>query len=171
MDTLVKDIRYGIRGLLRTPGFAVLAIVTLALGIGANTAMFSVINAVLLRPLPYAEPDRLVWMAESGDEVANRWISYPNFLDWRDRNHVFERISTFRGFSVNLVGADQPVSLGARLVSAEYFRVMGATPFMGRDFTAADDKVGANPVTIISYAFWQQRFAGDPSIIGKPLTL
>ena len=171
METLFRDMRYGIKSLLKHPGFAALAIVTLALGIGVNTAMFSVINAVLLRPLPYAEPDRLVWMAESGDEVANRWISYPNFLDWRERNHVFEAISIFRGWSVNMVGADQPVNLGARLVSADYFRVMRAAPLMGRDFSADDDKPGANPVTIISYPFWQQNFAGDPGIIGKSITL
>ena len=171
MDTLLKDIRYGIRSLLRRPGFAVLAVVTLALGIGANTAMFSVINAVLLRPLPYPEPDRLVWMNESGDEVTNRWPSYPNFLDWRERNQVFESMSTFRGWSVTLTGADQPVNLTARMVTADYFKVMRASPFMGRDFSVYDDQPSANPVTILGYVFWQKQFAGDASIVGKTITL
>ena len=108
MDSLLKDIRYAVRSLVKRPGFAVLAVVTLGLGIGANTAMFSVINAVILRPLPYAEPDRLVWMNESGDEVANRWLSYPNFLDWQERNRGFEALSTFRGWSVTMTASDQP---------------------------------------------------------------
>ncbi len=97
---LLQEIRFGIRSLVKSPGFAVVAVITLALGIGANTAMFSIVNAVLLRPLPYEEPDRLVWMSEFGDEVANRHVSYPNFVDWRERNQSFEAISTFRGWSV-----------------------------------------------------------------------
>lgn len=171
MDTLTRDIRYGVRSLVKRPGFAVLAVVTLALGIGANTAMFSVINAVLLRPLPFAEPDRLVWMNESGDEVANRWLSYPNFVDWRERNRVFESMSTFRGFSVTMTGSDQPLNLNARMVTADYFRVMRAGPFMGRDFSVDDEQPGANPVAIISYGFWQKQFAADDGIVGKTITL
>src|SRR6185312_8645217 len=103
--------------------------------IGVNTAMFSVINAVLLRPLPYPEPDRIVWMNESGDEVNNRFVSYPNFVDWRNRNQVFEAMSTLRGWSVNITGTAQPESLDARLVSASYFKVMRTSPLLGRDFT------------------------------------
>ena len=171
MDSLLKDIRYGVRSLLRRPAFAVLAVVTLALGIGANTAMFSVINAVLLRPLPFAEPDRLVWMNESGDEVADRWLSYPNFLDWRERNQVFESMSTFRGWSVTMTGADQPLNLNSRMVTADYFKVMRVAPFMGRDFSVSDEDQGANSVAIISYGFWQKQFAGDPNILGKNITL
>jgi len=171
METLFRDIRYGIRGLRNHPGFTLLSVITLAVGIGVNTAMFSVINAVLLRPLPYPDSDRLVWMAESGSEVANRWVSYPNFVDWRDRNHVFEAMSTFRGWSVNMTGADQPETFDARIVSAGYFKVMRAIPLLGRDFSDEDDKPGADPVTIISYSFWQQRFGGDPTIVGKEITL
>jgi putative ABC transport system permease protein len=146
-------------------------VLMLAVGIGVNTAMFSVINAVLLQPLPYPEPDRIVWMNESGPEVANRHVSYPNFVDWRARNSVFESMSTFRGWSVNLMGTDKPEALDARLVTADYFRVMRTTPLLGRDFTADDDKPGAAPVTIISYGFWQQRFAGDPNIVGREILL
>ncbi|HEX5603060.1 MAG TPA: ABC transporter permease [Pyrinomonadaceae bacterium] len=168
---MIPDLIYGLRWLRKNPGFTVLAVLMLAVGIGVNTAMFSVINAVLLQPLPYAEPDRIVWMNESGPEVANRHVSYPNFVDWRARNSVFESMSTFRGWSVNITGTDKPEALDARIVTADYFRVMRTTPLLGRDFTADDDKPGAPPVTIISYAFWQQRFAGDPNIAGKQILL
>jgi putative ABC transport system permease protein len=171
VDSLLKDIRYGVRGLLKRGSLTVLAVATLALGIGANTAMFSVINAVLLRPLPYAEPERLVWMNESGPEVANRWLSYPNFVDWRERNKSFEAMSTFRGWSVTLTGRDQPLNLNARMVSADYFTVMRVTPILGRAFTAEDDRAGAGPVTILSHGFWQAQFASDPNIVGKSITL
>lgn len=168
---MLMDVRYALRWLRKNPGFTLLAVLTLAVGIGVNTAMFSVVNAVLLRPLPFPEADRIVWMAESGAEVSNRWVSYPNFLDWRTRNQVFETMSTFRGFSVNLTGTDKPESLNARMVSASYFTVMRATPLLGRDFNDADDQPGATPVTVLSYGFWQQRFGGDPNIAGKEILL
>src|SRR6185369_11403794 len=168
---MITDLRYGLRWLRKNPGFASLAVLTLALGIGVNTAMFSVVNAVLLSPLPYPEADRIVWMNESGPDVKDRWVSYPNFLDWRARNRSFEAMSTFRGFSVNLTGGDRAENLSARLVSADYFKVMRATPLMGRDFTDEDDKYDAPPVTIISYGIWQQHFGGDPNIVGKQIAL
>jgi putative ABC transport system permease protein len=168
---MIQDLIYGLRWLRKNPAFTVLAVLMLAVGIGVNTAMFSVINAVLLQPLPYSEPDRIVWMNESGREVQNRHVSYPNFVDWRARNSVFESMSTFRGWEVNLTGTDKPESLDARIVTADYFKVMRTTPLLGRDFTADDDKPGAAPVAIISYPFWQQRFAGDPNIVGKNILL
>src|SRR6185437_1826001 len=168
---MTQDLIYGLRWLRKNPAFTVLAVLMLAVGIGVNTAMFSVINAVLLQPLPYAEPDRIVWMNESGSEIKNRQASYPNFVDWRARNSVFESMSTFRGWAVNLTGTDKPEALDARIVTADYFKVMRTTPLLGRDFTADDDKPGAAPVTIISYGFWQQRFAGDPNIVGKQILL
>lgn len=171
MDSLIQDVVYGVRWLRKHPGFTVLSVLTLAIGIGVNTSMFSVINAVLLRPLPYPEPDRLVWMAESGPEVVNRWVSYPNFVDWRDRNRVFDAMSTLRGWSVNLTGPDKAENLNARLVSAGYFKVMRATPLLGRDFSDQDDQPGTAPVTLISYGFWQQRFGGDSKIVGSQITL
>ena len=131
-----QDLIYGLRWLRKNPGFTLLAVLMLAVGIGVNTAMFSVINAVLLQPLPYPEPDRIVWMNESGPEVANRHVSYPNFVDWRARNSVFESMSTFRGWSVNITGTDKPEALDARIVTADYFRVMRTTLLLGRDFTA-----------------------------------
>lgn len=171
METLLLDIRYGLRSLLKHRTLTALAIVTLALGIGANTAMFSVINAVLLRPLPYVEPERLVWMNESGNEVGDRWLSYPNFLDWRERSKSFEAMSTFRGWSTTLTGADQPLHLNARMVTADYFKVMRVTPLMGHAFITDDEKPGANPVTVLSHRFWQSQFAGNKDIVGKTVML
>src|SRR5215211_1004659 len=133
---MLQDFIYGLRWLRKNPGFTLLAVLMLAVGIGVNTAMFSVINAVLLQPLPYPEADRIVWMAESGPEVANRWVSYANFVDWRNRNQSFEAMSTFRGWFMNITGSDKPENVNARMVTADYFKVMRATPFMGRDFTA-----------------------------------
>ena len=170
-DNLLQDLTYGIRWLRKNPGFTSLAVLMLAVGIGVNTAMFSVINAVLIQPLPYAEPDRIVWMNESGPEIKNRMVSYPNFVDWRARNQVFESMSTFRGWLVNITGTDKPESVNARIVTHGYFKVMRVSPFMGRDFNAEDDKPGAAPVTLISYATWQQRFAGDLNVVGKDIQL
>jgi len=171
IETLLSDIRFALRGLRKQPVLTGVAILTLALGIGANTAMFSVINTVLLRPLPYPNPDRLVWMNESGDEVANRMLSYPNFVDWRARNQTFEAMSTYRTWALTLTGVDQPTHLDAGMVTADYFKVMGVAPLRGRAFTAEDDRPGATPVAIISYAFWQKYFAGDTSVVGKTIAL
>lgn len=168
---MLQDLIYGLRWLRKHPGFTTLSVLTLAVGIGVNTAMFSVVHAVLLKPLPYPEAERIVWMTESGPEVSNRWVSYPNFLDWQARNQVFESMSTFRGWSVNVTGSDQPENLNSRMVTAGYFKVMKATPLLGRDFTEEDDKPDAPPVTIISHAYWQQRFAGDPDVVGKQVIL
>lgn len=168
---MVTDLKFAIRWLRKNPGFAVLAVLTLGVGIGVNTAMFSVVNAVLLRPLPFPEADRIVWMAESGPEVKDRWVSYPNFVDWRARNQSFEAMSTFRGWSMNLTGAGVPENLTVQMVTADYFKVMRAAPLLGRDFTAQDDQAGATRVTILSYGFWQRTFAGDPNIIGKEIVL
>src|SRR6185369_12499130 len=168
---MLQDLIYGWRWLRKNRGFTLLAVLMLAVGIGVNTAMFSVINAVLLNPLPYPEAERIVWMNESGREISNRQVSYPNFLDWRARNQVFESMSTFRGWGVNLTGSGNAEYLEGRIVSADYFRVMRATPLLGRDFVAEDDQPGSALVTMISYAFWQRHFAGDPNAIGKQILL
>src|SRR5678816_4679846 len=151
VETMIQDLIYGLRWLRKNPGFTLLAVLMLAVGIGVNTAMFSVINAVLLNPLPYPEADRIVWMNESGPEISNRYVSYPNFVDWRARNQVFESMSTFRGWLVNITGTGNPESVNTRMVTADYFKVMRASPLLGRDFNAEDDKPGAAPVTLISY--------------------
>ena len=171
MTNLLQDIIYGFRWLRMHPAFTLLSVATLAAGIGVNTAMFSVIHTVLISPLPYPEADRLVWMNESGDEVGNRWLSYPNFQDWRTRNQSFEGMSLFRAWAVNLTGAGETESLDARMVTHDYFRVMRFAPVVGRDFSEEDDKPGAAPVTIISYGLWQRRFGADPNIVGRSITL
>jgi putative ABC transport system permease protein len=171
MDTLWHDVRYGARMLLKKPGFTVIAVMTLALGLGANTAIFSVIDAVLLRPLPYAEPEQLVMLSETKEQVQNRWVSYPNFLDWRERNRSFEAMSTFRSWTLTLTGSGEPESLNARLVTADYFTVMRVEPLLGRSFTSDEDKPGTSLVTVLSHGFWQRRFGGDPDIIGRSITL
>ncbi len=171
MQRVLSDVRYAIRTLARDRAFTLIAVVTLAIGIGANTSMFSVINAVLLRPLPYTEADRLVWLTEQHDEIASRWMSYPNFLDWRERNQSFEAMAAIRGWQMTLTGTGEAQSVNARMVTGDYFRVMRATPQLGRDFTAAEDRFGAPAVTVLSHAFWQSQFGSDASIIGRAITL
>jgi putative ABC transport system permease protein len=171
MQTLWQDIRYGFRLLLKNPSFTLIAALTLALGIGANTAIFTVVNAVLLRPLPYPEAEKLVWLTERNEEIPTRWISYPNFLDWQARNQSFEALATIRGWQMTLTGSHEAQSINARMVSADYFRVMRARPLLGRDFFSEQDRFGAPWVTVISHAFWQSQFGGDPDIINQSITL
>jgi putative ABC transport system permease protein len=171
IDAILRDLRFGIRMLLKNTGFTSIAVITLALGIGANTAIFSVISAVLLRPLAYEDPDRLVWLFESKTEVQNRWVSYLNFQDWRARNQVFESMSTIRGMRVTLTGSEEAESLEAQLVSADYFSIFRVNPLLGRAFSRDEDLPGTAPVTILSYQFWQERFGGDPQIIGQAISL
>ena len=168
---LWRDLQYGLRLLTRQPAFTSIALLTLTLGIGANTAIFSLINSVLLRPLPYPDADRLVWLTERADRIPTRWISYPNFLDWRERNQSFESIALIRGWQVTLTADGEAQSINARLVSADYFRVMGTRPMLGRDFNSNEDTFGAPRVVALSHAFWQSQYGGDPEIVGKPITL
>ena len=154
METLLKELRYGIRSLLKHPGFTAIAVITLALGIGANTAMFSVINAVLLRPLPYHEPDRLVTIWEESPErdLYQIPVSYANFRDWIDQNHVFEQISAYTFTNLNLTGAGEPARLSTVRSSANLFSLVGATPLLGRAFLPEEDKEGGNRVVILGHA-------------------
>jgi putative ABC transport system permease protein len=168
---LRRDLLYGIRLLARRPGFASIAIVTLALGIGANTAIFSVVYAVLIRPLPYVEADRLIWLSEKHEQIATRWVSYPNFRDWRERNQSFESLALIRGWRLTLTGSGDAQSVNARMVTADYFRVMRVTPLIGRTFDDELDKFGAPRVAVLSHAFWQSQFGGDAEVVGKPVTL
>ena len=146
-------------------------VVVLALGIGANTAIFSVINAALLRPLPYADPDRLVRLSEDSPNVPGMSISYPNFLDWREQNKVFSGIAAMQFRSLNLTGNDEPERLAGRAVSAELFDVLGVKVAQGRSFVPEEDRPGANPVCIVSNGLWQRRFGSDPALVGKQITL
>ncbi|MFL6276644.1 MAG: ABC transporter permease [Blastocatellia bacterium] len=171
MQTLLQDLRYGVRMLCRQPGFTLVAVLTLAIGIGANTAIFSVVNAVLLRPLPYAEADRLIWLAERHEEIAARWVSYPNFLDWQSRSRSFEAMAAIRGWLMTMTGSGDAQAINARLVTADYFRVMRATPMLGRDFSTEEDRFGAPHVAVLSHDFWQSQFGGDPALVGQSITL
>src|SRR5258705_4394936 len=173
MHTLWQDLRYGARMLLKQPGFTSVAVVTLALGIGANTAIFSVINAVLLRPLPYHEPDRLVTIWE---EMPQRGmyeipVSFANLRDWVDQTKTVDQISAYTFTNLNLSGVGEPARLGAVRSSANLFSLVGAAPLLGRSFLPEEDKEGANRVVILGHALWQSRFGSDSGIIGRSLTL
>ncbi|HXD33776.1 MAG TPA: ABC transporter permease [Pyrinomonadaceae bacterium] len=173
MEGLIREIRYAIRGLLKQPVFTAIAVITLALGIGANTAMFSVINAVLLRPLPYHEPHRLVTIWEESPQrgMYEVPVSFANLRDWVDQNHTFDQISAYTFTNLNLTGAGEPARLSTVRSSANLFSLVGATPLLGRAFLPEEDKEGANRVVILGHGLWQSRFGSDTRIIGQSLTL
>jgi putative ABC transport system permease protein len=172
MNTLWQDVRYGLRTLLRRPGFAAVAILTLALGIGANTAIFSVVNAVLLRPLPYKDAERLVAVYETtGGNHERDFISYPNLQDYREQSKSFEDFATFVPQSVNLTGMAEPDRVRGGFVNSGFFRIFGLQPALGRVFQAPEDEPGSARVAVVNYAAWQKRFGGDPKLLGRTLTL
>lgn len=171
MHTLWQDLRFAVRMLAKNWSVTAIIIVVLALGIGANTAIFSVVNAALLRPLPYADPDKLVRLSEDSPQVPQMSISYPNFLDWREQNKVFSGIAAMQFRSLNLTGKDEPERLAGRAVSAELFDVLGVQPAFGRSFAPEEDRPGANRVCIISNGLWQRRFGSDPALVGRQITL
>ena len=171
MDTLLQDIRYGVRVLLKSRGLSAVALIALMLGIGANTAIFSVVNAVLLKPLPYPEPERLVKINEKSPQFDSMSIAYPNFLDWRDRNQSFDEIAAYRREGFNVTGGDTPEHIQGRLVSAAFFSILGTRPALGRSFLPEEDKPGGNPVVILSNGLWQRRYGRDPNLVGKSLTI
>src|SRR6185503_11804864 len=171
MTTLLQDIRYGIRMLVKNPGFTIVAVLALTLGIGADSAIFSVVNAVLLRPLPYHESERLVFLSERSQVLEGMSIAYPNFLDWREQNNSFENIGVFRTQSYNLTGNGEPERIIAGQVSADLFTALRVNAAIGRVFTNDEDKPGADPVVVLSHGLWQRRLGGDPGIIGQTLTL
>jgi predicted permease len=177
METLLKDIRYGVRGLLKRPGFTLVAVITLALGIGANTAIFSAIHSVLLRALPFRDQDRLVVMWER-DQTANQplvELSIPEFNDWRSQNHSFESLTAMPtsvyGYGYVLAGRGEPVQIESSRVSADFFSTLGVSPLLGRAFTADDDRPGAAKVAILSHRLWRQQFNADPNLIGQTISL
>lgn len=170
---LLHDLRYAARMQRKNPAFTIIAVIALALGIGANTAIFSVVNTVLLRPLPYKDPERLVmvWEDDSRHGYPRDTPAAANFVDWRDQNQVFEGMAAVADTSFNLTGAGDPERLEGRRVSANLFPLLGVEPQIGRVFTAAEDQPGSQRVVLLSYGLWQRRFGGDPNIVGKPLTL
>jgi putative ABC transport system permease protein len=171
MQTLVQDIKYGVRMLLKNPGITAIVILALALGIGANTAIFSVVNSVLLRPLPYEEADRLVFLNEKSAVLDEMSISYPNFEDWRTQNQSFEKIGVYNRSSYNLTGAGEAERIVTGQVSADLFSVLRVNAGLGRVFTNDEDKPGGTPVVVLSYGLWQRRFAGQTSILNQQITL
>jgi putative ABC transport system permease protein len=171
MNTFGQDIRYGFRMLWKSPGFTLVTVLALALGIGANTAIFSVVNTVLLRPLPYPNGERIVFIGEWSQQVPEMSVSYPNYQDWHAQQQTMEQLAAYRSANYVLTGVGEPERLDGRQVSARFFNVLGVTPTLGRNFSPDEDKPGANPVALISYGFWQRRLGGDPSIINKPLQL
>src|SRR3989440_3349374 len=170
MDTLLADLRYAVRTLRKSPGFAAAGILTLALAIGSNTAVFSVVNGVLLRPLPFAEQDRLFMLAEQSRQGAFRPPSYPTFLDWRAQSWAFADLAYVRGGGQRLAGPDGVQSLLVSAVSPGFFATLGESPLVGRLFTPDEEQSGAH-VAVLSYDLWQGRFGGDPAILGKTLSL
>jgi len=165
------DLRYGLRMLVKNPGFTAVAIIALAVGIGANTAIFSVVNTVLLRPLPYKDPERLVMVFEDSSKHPRDTPTAANYIDWRDQNQVFESMAAITDQSFNLTGVGDPERITGYQVSASLFPMLGVSPQLGRWFTPDEDQAGANRVVIMSHRLWQRRFGGDPNIVGKALTL
>ncbi len=171
MGTLGPDIRYGLRMLVKSPGFTLVALVTLALGIGANSAIYSAIHALLLRPLPVRDAERLVMLSESTRGSVGDPISYANFLDWQKENQVFESMAAQRGTDFVLAGAEGPQRIVGAYVSSDYFRTLGVTPLVGRDFLPDDDRPGAVAVVILSERLWRSRFGADAAVVGTAISL
>src|SRR5262245_5075919 len=171
MQTLWHDIRYGVRMLHKKPGFALIAVITLALGIGANTAIFSVIDAVILRALPYQEPDRLVFLSERSRQMERSFVAWPNYQDWRAQNRVFEHLGVYNRDSYNLTGDGEPERLATAQVTADVFAALGVGPALGRVFTSDEDRPAATPVVVLSHGLWQRRFGGDPQILNRTIRL
>jgi predicted permease len=171
MISFWQDLRYGLRVLLKNPGFTAIAILTLALGIGANTALFSVVNGVLLNPLPFAKPDELVAVYAKSPTFGESSIAYPNFLDWQKGNQSFALLSAFRSDDYNMTGAGEPERVHIHMISAEFFTALGMQPLVGRTFRPEEDVVGAGPVAILSDGLWHRKFGSAQDVLGKNITL
>lgn len=172
LENLFLDFRYALRALYKDPRFALTAILALTLGIGANTALFSIVNAVLLRPLPYPHPEQLVTLRESKPNFATGSISFPNFLDWRKDNRAFASMAIMRGGrTLTLTGLGDAEQVNAMLLSSGFFEQLGVNPLLGRTFTEDEERVGAAPTVMLSAPFWKRKFAASPSVLGKSLTL
>src|ERR1044071_5935703 len=169
METLIKDLQFGIRSLLKRPGFTLIAVLTLALGIGANTAIFSAVNATLMRPIPVVDPHRLVFVFNG---PAGTVFSYPDYVALRDQNNVFDGLLAFGGITSSLNSNDQTDQVIGAIVTGNFFDVLGVRAQLGRVISTEDDKTpGAHPVAVISQGLWQGRFAGDANVVGRQLLL
>jgi hypothetical protein len=171
VETLIQDSRYGLRQLRGYPGFTVIAVLTLALGISANTAIFSTVNGVLLNPLPYVQPDRLGALYSKTAESSWGAVSYPNFLDWVRDNRSFSSLAAYRPYDYDLTGTGEPERVPAEMVSAGFFSTLGVKPVIGRLFVPEDDRLGAAPVALISSGLWARKFGSSSRVLGTELTL
>lgn len=171
LDYLRQDITSGLRGLLRSPGFAVAALVTLALGIGATSAVFSVVKAVLLTPLPYSEPHRRVLIWSKWISFDKTWLSDQEVVDYRSMLRTLTSVAAWTTGQQNLTGDGDPLRVGVGFVTANTFEVLGATPLLGRTMNEAEDRPNGPPVAVLSYRLWQTRYGGDRGIIGGKVTL
>jgi putative ABC transport system permease protein len=171
MGSLLQDLRYGLRALLKKPGFTIIAVIMLALGIGANTAIFSILNAVLLSPLPFSEPEQLVMVFAKTNRDARNWVAYPDFQDWQAQSQSFTELSAIVPQSVNLIGREEPTRVIGGFVSANFFKLLGVEASSGRTFLPAEDKPGAERVAVVSHETWQNRLGASPDLIGQTLNL
>src|SRR3954451_8350490 len=171
METTRQDLLYAFRQYLKTPALTFIVLLTIALGIGANTALFSVVNGVLLSPLSYPAPEQLVTLHENKANFQNGSISYPNFRDWQKQNRSFSSMAVSRVFSFNLIGAGEPEQVNGDLVSSDFFPMLGVKPVRGRLFVAGEDEVGAAPVVLIGEDLWRRKFSSSPDILGKSIKL
>ena len=171
LESLQRDVRQALRVLAGKPGFTAVAVLTLGLGIGAATTIFSVVNEVLLKSLPYPNPERLVVVSESSKQAAAMPVSYPDFLDWQSQQTVFEDLAARIPVSYVLTGAGEPERVAGRRVTASFFRTLGVQPALGRSFTDAEDAPGGERVVILSHELWQRRFDADTNLIGRRIQL
>ena len=170
-ERLAQDVKFALRWYRKYPAFALVAVLVMALGIGANTAVFSIVNGVLLRPLPYPDPDRLVLIHETRREFPIGSAAYLNFLDWRKENRTCEDMAAFRGADFNLTGSGDPERLHGRMVSASFFSILNVKPLLGRTFTPEEDRAGGAPAVLIGEGLWKRRFDANPGIVGRAVTL
>ncbi|HKP85380.1 MAG TPA: ABC transporter permease, partial [Blastocatellia bacterium] len=171
MDTLIQDARYGIRMLRKSPAVTLVAVISLALGIGANTVIFSVVNALLLKSLPFNDPDRIVLVWGSTSARNRSQVSATDVHDWRDQNSVFEDVTTYSGWSATILGDGEPERISGIQVGDGYFSIMKATPMLGRAFLPEEQEDGKDLVIVLGYGLWQRRFGGNPNVVGQKVNL
>ena len=173
MDQLIKDLRYGVRSLRKRPGFTAITVLTLALGIGANTAIFSVVYSVLIRPLPFYRADRIVllWGEDRVENNSRSQVSHTDIVDYRAQQTLFDSITTFNSWTPLISGAAEPARISGALVGDDFFKVMGTQPFLGRAFLPEEQQDGRDQVVVLSYELWQKQLNGDPNAVGKTILL
>src|SRR3954469_3765759 len=171
MENFFRDLRHSLRMFRQTPGFTIAAVAALTLGIGANTAIFSVVNSVLLKPLPFPQPERLVMFVNTGPNGTGSGGSVPRFTAWREPNGALQDAAAYRFGVMNLMGGDSPEQLAWGQVTADFFKLFGAQVAAGRTFSADEDRPNGGKVVVLSHGFWQRRFGSDPQLVGRTIQL